>query len=1160
MKVKINKLPEGFALVDGKIVKKSMYGGSTGQQDSSYGLITDNMMYDDISNIPATPFGKVNTTLGPVDRSEANLEAERGETALTDMNNDGDFELYDISGKRHSEGGTPLNLPPQSFIYSDTTSMKLNPSELAEMGIESKKKMTPADVSKKYELNKYIAVLDDEHTDKISKDTAEYMLQKNKESLSQLAFLQEAKKEFEDGVPLASYPYLQKQGVNPIEFSQEVENITREQAELKAMMQLPIEVREKVMELKAQVQDIQRQIETTEENRVINDPETLAMRDLGTDMQNPDMNTKPIANLEEGGELDKYQTRGEYDMPDMFFPIDNTSTSGMNIPNFNVPTQTYDGQPLTSTTPLESSFMKASNDEKTITNQEQISKLTDFNEELKRLNAELAKLANQERDLLLQKNLTSSQQSMDEATVEYWVKYIEDGNPPPAEPNAAYLEAYKQVYQNKIETTIGKEEDELDNALDTQKNYVEDNDKALLELFNKLQNKNNPYAEDDDKGLTFRDQDDLNYTDKTSPYYVGSAFAAGDTLETMSEGGELPKAATGEELTESLDRNAFPIELNDGTVIANSIELARLANTDPETYQLILRAYKQNYQQVERESTNVTERDIQTIQNNYSGYDDWSSWYTAPEQKDYRDKRYQIYKTYIEDQKTRDSKFLKKNPNFQPLSEEEFHRMYAHHNRVADALNQKAKDNPLYRDDPNWDSEFRWTKDDTCTADDIRNNRCKNYRGNVWRKGERVGKNWYYNQEYNKLGLVDADGNPIDAFTEEQGVHMQAAINSGAILSKMDNQDFSINTKQNIDTDQLDADANASKLSTYIGNDTLFNVESAVTETTDCANAAQIKEECDQKGGTFIPYDPATGEGCTCESPLEELDVPDIDVTTPPDPEFWLQDKMGVANALDAKMSLKKYYPWAPKYNENLIDPVFKDPEREIAAIGEQAVIAADTASAFSGPQRAAAVQAKAQGKAAAQIADAMNRVQNDNVTIANTVAAKNAEIKYKTQLLNNNELKKLYDNTVLTEQNYDNSLRKANAEITKQMQNMYTNAANTYNMNTLYPNFNVMPGTGGFIDIVNPKEFNKDPNYVSSGDATNQYVDFYRNMVLQGVPEDNIPNFNTWNKNFNNQSTNTDSDAVQNSGYDNISRRGRELRLARSGMALNDFLKRTRR
>ncbi len=54
--------------------------------------------------------------------------------------------------------------------------------------------MTPADVSKKYQLNKYISILDDESSDKISKDTAEYMLQKNKESLSQLAFFTRSKK------------------------------------------------------------------------------------------------------------------------------------------------------------------------------------------------------------------------------------------------------------------------------------------------------------------------------------------------------------------------------------------------------------------------------------------------------------------------------------------------------------------------------------------------------------------------------------------------------------------------------------------------------------------------------------------------------------------------------------------------------------------------------------------------------------------------------------------------------------------------------------------------------------------------------------------------------------------------------------------------------
>jgi hypothetical protein len=1176
MKVKINKLPKGFALVNGKVVKKAMSGGRTGQQDSSYGLVTDDLMYDDITNTYTKPFGNVSNTLQPIPRDQANLEAEKGETALTDMNNDGDFELYNIGGKRHSEGGTPLNLPPQSFIFSDTSSMKLNPSELAEMGIDSKKKITPADVSKKFQLNKYISILDDEHADKISKNTAEYMLQKNKEYLSQLSFLQEAKKEFDDGVPLASYPYLQKQGVNPIQFSQEVENITKEQAELKAMMQLPVEVREKVMELKAQTQEIQRNIKKEEENKVINNPEKLASRQLETDMLNPDANTKPIAPLRDGGSLQKYQTAGGFPMQNpnnyLYAPVDNTSTAGYGFADFNpssykTAVNSQNGNPNDI---FSSALNTTNNNEEIVENQGQISKLTDFNEELKRLNAEIAKLANQERELLLQTNAVNSknqQANIDAASVEYWVKHIESGYPPPSEPNQAYLEAYKQVYQNKIDNVIKNENDQLDNAVDNQETYIKNNNEEMLKnLFDQIgQQKEDPYKPNND--IKLQQQSDLNFTDKSSPYYVGAAFAAGDTLETMDEGGELPKAADGDELNESLNRNAFPIELKvngEPVTINNSIELARLKTTDPDTYNLILRAYEQNYNEVERKSVNVDERDIQTIQNNYEGYDSWSSWYMDPAQKAYRNKRYEVYKTYVEDQKANNSRFMQKNPNFEVLSEEDFHRMYSHHNNVAYTLNEKAKENPLYRDDPNWDSEYRWIQDDTCSEEDIRAKRCKNYRGNVWRNtGERLGKNWYYNQEYEKLGLVDANGNPIPAWNETEGAHMQAAINSGAILSKLPNQDITINTKQNIDTDQLDSDANASKMSTYIGNDTLFNPESAVSETTDCANAAEIKAQCDQQGGTFVPYDVTTGEGCTCVGGLEEIDVPDIDTFTPPDPQFWLQDKMGLANALDAKMSLKKYYPWAPKYNENLLDPVFKDPEREIAAIGEQAVIAADTASAFSGPQRAAAVQAKAQGKAAAQIADAVNRVQSDNVTIANTVEAKNAEIKYKTQLLNNNELKKLYDNTVLTEQNYDNSLRKANAEITKQMQNMYTNAANTYNMNTLYPNFNVMPGSGGFIDIVDYNKFNQDPNYVSPGDATSQYAEFYRNMVLTGVPESNIPTFNQWNNNFNPSGGGggSDADGVNNSGYPGgVVRNGREVRLARSGMALNDFLKRTRR
>lgn len=195
VKVKIKSLPKDFVLKDGKVFKQKMMGGNTGDQ-SGYGLVTyptmDDYKSDKYESIDVS--SKINTSLSAVPRDIANLEAERGETVLTDFNNDGKFELYSIGGKRHSQGGTPLNLPPQSFIYSDTAAMKLDTFELNELGIDSKKKITPAQVSRKYQLNKFIGILDDESTDKITRDTAEYMLNKNKQSLSQLAFLSEAKK------------------------------------------------------------------------------------------------------------------------------------------------------------------------------------------------------------------------------------------------------------------------------------------------------------------------------------------------------------------------------------------------------------------------------------------------------------------------------------------------------------------------------------------------------------------------------------------------------------------------------------------------------------------------------------------------------------------------------------------------------------------------------------------------------------------------------------------------------------------------------------------------------------------------------------------------------------------------------------------------------
>jgi hypothetical protein len=228
-KIRLNKLPDGFEIKEGKVVKKMQQGGMMTGDQSQYALVTTpyNLIGDQFNNESTND---VRYSLSSVPREMANIEAEGGETVLTDLNNDGQFGLYNITGPRHSSGGVPMFLPEQSFVFSDTEKMKMNRQELAEFGIESRKKMTPAKVSKKFQLNQFIGAMRDIDADPIKVRSAELMIDKNSKSLSKLAFGQEAKKNFADGVPLASYPYLVAQGLDPIEFTQKVENITREQA------------------------------------------------------------------------------------------------------------------------------------------------------------------------------------------------------------------------------------------------------------------------------------------------------------------------------------------------------------------------------------------------------------------------------------------------------------------------------------------------------------------------------------------------------------------------------------------------------------------------------------------------------------------------------------------------------------------------------------------------------------------------------------------------------------------------------------------------------------------------------------------------------------------------------------------------------------------
>lgn len=235
-KIKINRLPEGFEIRAGKIVKSEMKtGGPTGGHltgdQVGYGLVTvPKSAKDTFYNHDKS--AEVKFSLSAVPREMATIEAEGGETVLTDLDNDGKFGLYNINGPRHSAGGVPMNLPPQSFVFSDTKDMKFKPLELSDFGIKSRKAMTPAKISNKFDLNTYYGALKDEFADSIQVKSAELMLDKNTMGLSKLAFGQEAKKKFEGGVPLAAHPYIESMGQDPIEFSEKINELVGAKKEM----------------------------------------------------------------------------------------------------------------------------------------------------------------------------------------------------------------------------------------------------------------------------------------------------------------------------------------------------------------------------------------------------------------------------------------------------------------------------------------------------------------------------------------------------------------------------------------------------------------------------------------------------------------------------------------------------------------------------------------------------------------------------------------------------------------------------------------------------------------------------------------------------------------------------------------------------------------
>ena len=191
---------------------------------------------------------------------------------------------------------------------------------------------------------------------------------------------------------------------------------------------------------------------------------------------------------------------------------------------------------------------------------------------------------------------------------------------------------------------------------------------------------------------------------------------------------------------------------------------------------------------------------------------------------------------------------------------------------------------------------------------------------------------------------------------------------------------------------------------------------------------------------------------------------------TPREPEFWLQDKtkMSALAARDRDLFL----PFEKPVERVEMDPQLMDPTRAIAAINEQKNITDSALAQFAGPQSFSARSSKNAGTALKAVSDTTARYDAANVGILNKADAFQAQIDMNIGAREDTRAKRLYDNTVLAQQRYMDEQNLDREQMADMYADAVTNKMNTYNLNTLFPYFDIMPGTGGNIEITDTKAF----------------------------------------------------------------------------------------
>jgi len=830
--------------------------GSLKNDVSSFGDSKTN--FKDHSNV------KVTKSITAVPRKDANLEAEGGETVIGNIDGSKIPSFFNIEGPRHTKGGVPLNLPDDSFIFSDTKAMMINDPVLLKMFNMPTKKggYTPAEMSKKFDINRYREILQDRNSDKLDIKTAEMMIKNYVIKLGALALAQESKKGFPQGIPKLSEPYMEANGITEEDLIPKKENPKGQQQSNNNNM--PQKEEEEVME-----------------------------------MPNGEPTAQPQEKMMQyGGGIRRLRRAQE----------------GMQQP---------------------------SEEEMMMMQQQQAQQQPQQGGQ------------DQQMMQIMQQVAEALQQGAEpeELTVE-----LLQGQVPP--------EAIAQIF-----VELGMPEDQVQ--------------QLVMGVMQQMQGgqEQDPRQQQMSEGeMMAMQQQDPSQMQQAPMAAYGMSMGGYDMPDYMAYGGSLYKAQNGGVTVNGIKaerRNMSPAE-NSG------YQKGTVSGAGPNA-----QGYYRNIPGKVRQGNS---KEI-TNKGNPANFN--------------RGKWEGALCDEIKKGSTVDD-ILKRHYSGQQKYKAQVEKMFADCFKQADEIFTDKTD------------AFYNEVDDTPCL-------CKKTDGSIYK---------------------DANGNTKEAKIVD------------GVCQEYDPSCYEPTTTPCVEgSDEYKA---KQKECTAAGKE--FdgpNCKCVETPAEGCKEGTDVynkaKAICDEKGEEF---DPST---CNC-------------VKDPEPPEWWLQDTVNTMGAASDLASVKKYMPWEARVDLEEPRPTFLDPTRELGAQSEQANIASQASASFAGAQGLGARNAATQGNAAAQAANTLSNINNQNVNIANQFEGTQVGIRNQESMLNQQMANRVYDKNTIANQQFDNAKLQGRQNLRNAYNTAVTNKWKTDALNQMYPNYQTRPGVGGRV-IYTPTDKKLDPS-----------------------------------------------------------------------------------